>query len=94
MRYSLKSIRANGAKELSIHSFESGIYLVEAEVGSDIGYVTDSNGKNLAFHSVSDVKTTFKDVNSPLWLVEETAYDEMCGSAESHNAPMKVPVLM
>ena len=94
MRYSLKTIKAGGAKELSIHSFESGIYLVEAAVGSNMGYVTDSKGKTISFHSIRDVKTTFEGVNSPLWLIQETAYDEMCGSTESPSAAMRMPIHM
>ena len=92
MRYSLNNVRASGAKELLVHSFESGIYLVEADMGEDHGYITDFEGKNLMFHSVQEVREALRDVNAPMWLVEETAYDEMCGSSESHNAPMKIPL--
>lgn len=93
MRHSLRSIQKNGADELSIHSFESGIYLVEANVNDDCGYVTDARGDNLKFHSVIEATETFESAPvSSIWLVEETAYDEMCGSFESHNAPMKVPL--
>ena len=93
MAHSLRAIQRHGADELSIHSFESGIYLVEASVDSDSGYVTNDRGEHVKFHSVQEATDTFKNapVNS-IWLVEETAYDEMCGSTECHTAPMKVPV--
>ena len=93
MAHSLRSIQQYGADELSIHSFESGIYLVEANVNSDIGYVTDDSGEHLRFHSVQEATETFKKATVPsIWLIEETAYDEMCGSNECHTAPMKVPL--
>ena len=93
MGHSLRSIQRNGVQELSIHSFESGIYLVEAIVDSDSGYVTDAKGENVTFHSVREATDVFRDAPvESIWLVEETAYDEMCGSAECHTAPMKVPL--
>lgn len=93
MRYSLNKIKEHGADVLSVHSFESGIYLVEATINAESGYIKNSEGNNLTFHSVSEAKEAFRDCKiTEMWLVEETAYDEMCGSSESHSAPMRVPL--
>ena len=92
MRYLFANIQSSGAEELLVHSFESGIYLVEANMGNDSGYVTNSAGDNLLFHSIKEAKEAFSGVDAPMWLVEETAYDEMCGSSEYHDAPMKIPL--
>lgn len=93
MRHSLHAVQAQGADEIAVHSFESGIYLVEATVNGDTGYITNGNGENAKFNSVQEVKEAFKHSKIPTkYLVEETAYDEMCGSSESHNAPMRIPL--
>lgn len=90
MRHSLLSVQQQGAAELLVHSFESGIYLVEANVNKDLGYVTDAQGHNLCFRSISEVKHSFAGVHAPLWLIHESAYDEMCGAFAQHSVPMRV----
>lgn len=92
MNISLTAIKQQGVKELCIHSFESGIYLVTADMHQHKGFVTDENGRHLQFKSVHQATQALNTTTAPIWLVEETAYDEMCGSSERHDAPMRIPV--
>ena len=93
MRYSFDYIQEHGAEALTVHSFESGIYLVEATLNEEAGFITDVAGNNLRFNSVSEVKEAFADSNiREYWLVAETAYDEMVGLAEGAKTQLRIPL--
>lgn len=92
MRYSVNELQPNRVSEILLHAFESGFYLVEAEINGIKAYVTNERGDNLSFRSIQEAREGLRGLDVPMWLVEETAYDEMCGSTENHTAPMKVPL--
>ena len=92
MRFSIEQIRHYGASKLVVHSFESGIYLVEAVLHSEHGFVTDNAGANLKFNCVNAVKKAFKGVDiDECWLVGETPYDEMVGCVETNKQQLCIP---
>lgn len=93
MGFNVNDIKQHGAECLTIHSFETGIYLVEATLAQQVGFITDDAGNNLRFSSVNEVKDVF--CNSAIgqyWLVAETAFDEMVGLAEGAKTQLRIPL--
>ena len=69
--------------ELNIHSYESGIYLVEVDCEESHGFIYNENNEHLRkFANVNEVKDTFNECRiKQAFLVQESAYDEMCGTS-------------
>lgn len=69
--------------ELTIHSFEMGVYLVEVVFDSRKGFVVDNDNRPQQFHSVEEVKQALTECTvRQAFLVHQSAYDEMCGGPE------------
>lgn len=93
MKISIHQIKQSGAQSLIIHSYESGIYLVEAKANGDTGFVTDDSGNYKRFNSVNQVKDEFHGSNiGELWLVEESAYEEMIGLMQQDKTQLRIPL--
>lgn len=95
MKISVQQIKQTGAQSLTIHSYESGIYLVEAESNGNTGFVTDDNGNYKRFNSVNQVKDEFHgSAIEQLWLVEESAYEEMIGLMQQDKTQLRIALSM
>ncbi|KMT66640.1 DUF6482 family protein [Catenovulum maritimum] len=98
MQHALKSLTLNGADSISVHSFESGIYLLEAmridsSGNENSGYVIGNSGHILKCKSLTQVKSILTKIDcNNIWLEAETAYDEMCGLAEKPDTHMKIKI--
>lgn len=81
--------------ELTVHSFEMGVYLAEVDFDGRKGFIVNDNNKPQQFPSVDAVKqaldrcTVYK-----AYLVHQSAYDEMCGGPEKVDNTLKVPLLV
>ncbi len=77
--------------EITIHSFEMGLYLVEAVFDSRKGFIVDDNNRPQKFHSVDEVKQALTEcVVRQAFLVHQSAYDEMCGGPEKVNNTLSI----
>lgn len=93
MKISMQQIKQSGAESLTIHSYESGIYLVEAVLNGNSGFVTDETGSYKRFSSVTQVKDEFQGTAiKELWLVEESAYEEMIGLMQQEKTQLRIPL--
>ena len=93
MKFTVDNVRQFGADSLTIHSFESGIYLVEVTRGEATGYLADTKDELLRFNSVNAIKDEFRDFPvEELWLVEETAYEEMIGLMPQEKTKLRLPL--
>jgi hypothetical protein len=77
--------------ELTIHSFEMGVYLAEVLYDGRQGFLVDENNKPQQFNSVEAVKLALgRCTIYKAYLVHQSAYDEMCGGAEEVDNTLKV----
>ncbi len=76
--------------DLIINSHEGDIYLVNEQQHSSQRILCDSNHHPLRFSSISSIKQHYQDqAIDNVWLVQHSAYDEMCG-LQNTNQPMKM----
>ena len=81
--------------EITIHSFEMGVYLVEVVFDSRKGFIVDENNRPQHFHSVEEVKQALTEcVVREAFLVHQSAYDEMCGGPEKVDNTLSIAVQM
>ncbi|WP_333607215.1 DUF6482 family protein [Arsukibacterium sp.] len=81
--------------ELTIHSFEMGVYLAEADYDGRKAFLVDDTNRPQQFHSVEEVKQALSAcVIRKAFLVHQSAYDEMCGSPEKVDNTLKVPLFV
>ena len=79
--------------QLTIHSLEMGIYLVEVDFDSRKGFIVDGDNRPQQFHSVEEVKLAFDEcVVREAFLIHQSAYDEMCGGPEKVDNTLSVAV--
>ncbi|WP_163132687.1 DUF6482 family protein [Agarivorans sp. Alg241-V36] len=78
--------------DLIINSHEGDIYLVNEQQHNFQRVLCDSNHHPLRFASISSIKQHYQEqAIDKVWLVQHSAYDEMCG-LQSANQPMKMPL--
>ena len=81
--------------ELTIHSYEMGVYLVEADYDGRKAFLMNEDNKPQRFNSVEQVMQTLDRCTIyKSYLVHQSAYDEMCGGAEKVDNTLKVPLFM
>ena len=81
--------------ELTIHSYEMGLYLVEADFDGRKGFIIDEQNQPQHFHSVEQVKKSLSDCTiKKAWLVHQSAYDEMCGGPEKVDNTLKLALFV
>ncbi len=79
--------------ELTIHSYEMGVYLVEADFDGRKGFIINEDNQPQRFHSVEQVKRALSDCTvRKAWLVHQSAYDEMCGGPEKIDNTLRLAV--
>src|SRR5690606_375393 len=81
--------------EVTIHSYEMGVYLVEADYDGRKAFLMNEDNKPQRFNSVEQVMQALDRCtlcNS--YLVHQSAYEEMCGGAGQVDNTLKVPRLM
>jgi len=79
--------------ELTVHSYEMGLYLVEADFDGRKGFIVNDENQPQRFHSVEQVKQAFTNCTiRQAWLVHQSAYDEMCGGPEKTDNTLKLPI--
>ncbi|KKO45265.1 Na(+)-translocating NADH-quinone reductase subunit B [Arsukibacterium ikkense] len=79
--------------EITIHSFEMGVYLVEALFDSRKGFIVDDKDRPQQFHSVEEVKQALTEcMVRQAFLVHQSAYDEMCGGPEKVDNTLRLAV--
>jgi len=79
--------------ELTVHSYEMGLYLVEADFDDRKGFIVNDDNLPQHFHSVEQVKQSLSSCTvRQAWLVHQSAYDEMCGGPEKTDNTLKLPI--
>ena len=79
--------------ELVVHSYEMGVYLVEADYDGRRGFLVNDDNHPQRFQSVEQVKQSLSDCTvRQAWLVHQSAYDEMFGGPEKTDNTLKVPL--
>lgn len=79
--------------ELVVHSFEMGVYLVEADYDGRRAFLVDDANKPQRFNSVEQVKQALDRCTIyQAYLVHQSAYDEMCGGPDKVDNTLKVPL--
>lgn len=81
--------------ELTIHSFEMGVYLAEADYDGRKAFLVDEDNKPQRFLSIDEVKQALDRCTIyKAYLVHQSAYDEMCGGADKGDNTLKVPLFV
>lgn len=81
--------------ELIVHSYEMGVYLVEADYDGRKAFLVDETNKPHQFHSIDEVKQALDRCTIyKAYLVHQSAYDEMCGGPEKVDNTLKVPLFV
>ena len=79
--------------ELTIHSYEMGVYLAEADYDGRKAFLMNDDNKPEKFASVEQVMQALERCTIyKAYLVHQSAYDEMCGGAEKVDNTLKVPL--
>ena len=79
--------------EITIHSFEMGVYLVEVVFDSRKGFIVDDDNRPQKFLNVEEVKQALTEcVVRQAFLVHQSAYDEMCGGPEKVDNTLCIPI--
>ncbi len=80
---------------LTVHSYEMGLYLVEADFDGRKGFIVNDENQPQRFHSVEQVKQALTNCTvRQAWLVHQSAYDEMCGGPEKTDNTLKLPLFV
>jgi hypothetical protein len=78
---------------LNLLSLEGGIYLLEIHFGERSQLLRDTNGQPLRMRSVEDARKRLKGIaKTPFFLVQRSAFSEICGLDDSPLAPLCVPI--
>ncbi|WP_406611431.1 DUF6482 family protein [Agarivorans sp. JK6] len=76
--------------DLIINSHEGDIYLVNEQQDNSQQALRENSYPAVRFSSISSIKQHYQDqAIDKVWLVQHSAYDEMCG-LQSTNQPMKM----
>ena len=79
--------------ELTVHSFEMGVYLAEADYDGRKAFLVNADNKPQQFLSIEQVKGALDRCTIyTAYLVHQSAYDEMCGGPEKVDNTLKVPL--
>lgn len=79
--------------ELTIHSYEMGVYLAEADYDGRKAFLMNDDNKPEKFNSVEQVMQALSRCTIyKAYLVHQSAYDEMCGGSEKEDNTLKVPL--
>ena len=79
--------------ELIVHSYEMGVYLVEADYDGRKAFLMNEDNKPERFNSVEQVMQALDRCTIyKAYLVHQSAYDEMCGGPEKVDNTLKVPL--
>jgi hypothetical protein len=79
--------------EVTIHSFEMGIYLVEADFDGRKGFLVADNNRPQQFQSIEAVKLALNEcLVRQAFLVHQSAYDEMCGGPEKVDNTLRLAI--
>ena len=78
---------------LDLISLEGGIYVLEALLDGRRHSLRDAGGRVWHLRSVEHARDLLKELPElPFFLVQQSAYDEMCGLAEGRREPLRVPI--
>ncbi len=81
--------------ELLIHSYEMSIYLVEADFDGRRGFLINRDNQPQRFQSIEQVKQALSACTvNQAWLVQQVAYDEMCGATADESNTVKSPLVL
>ena len=79
--------------ELTVHSFEMGVYLAEVLYDGRQAFLVGEDNKPQQFLSIEQVKQALDRCTVySAYLVHQSAYDEMCGGPEKVDNTLKVPL--
>lgn len=80
---------------LTIHSFEMGIYLAEADYDGRKAFLVNAQNQPQQFHSVEEVRQALSaSVIKEAYLVHQSAYDEMCGGPEKVDNTLRLKLFV
>ena len=85
--------RKTAVDEVTIHSYDMNLYLVELVVGRNKSMLCEKSGRPIRFRSVEQVKDEMADL--PLIKVQlkhKSPFDEMIGNPESAEEPLSIPL--
>ena len=81
--------------ELTVHSYEMGLYLAEVQYDGRQAYLVGEDNKPQQFHSLDEVKQALgRSTIDKAYLVHQSAYDEMCGAADKGDNTLKVRIFV
>lgn len=85
--------RAGRLESLDLLSLEGGFYVLQIHVAGRLHRLVDPRGDALRLRSVEHARQLLEALpDTPLFLVQQSAYDEMCGLEEGVRPPLRVPV--
>jgi len=93
MKHRLAHINLNhiDLPEIFIHSSEMGEYLLEVDDYDNRGYVYDEHDNLVKFKNITQVKQALNECRvGKAYLVQQSAYDEMCGGNEDDKTESKM----
>jgi len=93
MKHRLSHINFNhiDLPEIFIHSSEMGEYLLEVDDFEHRGYVYDEQDKLVKFKNITQIKQALNECRvGKAYLVQQSAYEEMCGHDELGGTEMKM----
>jgi hypothetical protein len=95
MKFTLDNLRKHkvALDEVTIHSFDMSLYLVELKVGQHQGMLVGENDRPLHFRSVEQVKGDMSDFSVlRVQLRHDSPFDEMIGNPDSAMQPLIIPL--
>lgn len=95
MKFTLESLRQKEAAldEITIHSYDMGLYLVELTIGANKGLLCEKSGRPVRFKSVEHVKNGMSGLlAAKVQLKHKSAFDEMIGNPDSAKQPLAIPL--
>ena len=95
MKHRLAHINFNhiDLPEIFIYSSELGEYLLEVDDMDQRGFVYDEFDNLVKFKTIAQIKDALCECRvGKAYLVQDTAYDEMCGADESVHPQMQMEI--
>lgn len=95
MKFTLDNLRRRkvALDEVTIHSFDMSLYLVELSVGQNNGMLVGKDDRPLHFRSVEQVRNDMADFHIiKAQLRHDSPFDEMIGNPDSAMQPLIIPL--
>lgn len=85
----------NRLDSLDLLSLEGGFYVLQVHVEGRLASVEDDRSEQLRIRSVEHARQLLEPLpDTPLFLVQHSAYDEMCGLTEGVRPPLRIPLAL